>query len=45
MDRQELSKEVWVDRADVPEMKDNHSLTGYMIELFRTGNESDFLAD
>ena len=45
MDRQELSRAVWVDRADVPEMKDNHSLTGYMIEMFRTGHESDFLAD
>ena len=39
MDRQELSRAVWVDRAEVPQMKDNHSLTGYMIELFRTGKE------
>ena len=37
MDREELSRAVWVEREDVPEMKDNHSLTGYMIELFRTG--------
>lgn len=39
MDRKELSRAVWVDRADVPDMKDNHSLTGYMIDLFRTGRE------
>ena len=39
MDQEELSRAVWVDRADVPEMKDNHSLTGHMIELFRTGRE------
>ena len=41
MDREELSRAVWVDRADVPQMRDNHSLTGYMIELFRTGREDD----
>ena len=41
MDREELSRAVWVDRADVPDMKDNHSLTGYMIELFRTGREQE----
>ncbi len=41
MDREELSRAVWVQRADVPEMKDNHSLTGYMIELFRTGKENE----
>ena len=39
MDRNELSKAVWVERADVPEMKDNHSLTGHMIEMFRNGKE------
>lgn len=41
MDREELSRAVWVPRAEVPEMKDNHSLTGYMIELFRTGKENE----
>ena len=40
MDREELSRAVWVPREEVPEMNDNHSLTGYMIELFRTGKES-----
>lgn len=39
MDREELSQAVWVNRSDVPEMKDNHSLTGHMIEMFRTGRE------
>ena len=42
IDQEELSQAVWVERADVPEMKDNHSLTGYMIELFRTGREKDY---
>jgi len=41
MDREELSRAVWVDRREVPEMRDNHSLTGYMIELFRTGREHE----
>ena len=45
MDREELSRAVWVDRADVPCMNDNHSLTGYMIELFRTGKEGKWNAE
>lgn len=40
MDQEELSQAVWVNRSDVPEMKDNHSLTGYMIEMFRNEEES-----
>ena len=42
MDREELARAVWVDRADVPDMKDNHSLTGYMIDLFRTGKDREY---
>ena len=41
MDQEELSQALWVDRQDVPVMKDNLSLTGHMIELFRTGKEKD----
>lgn len=37
MDSHELSRAVWVDRADVPYMGDNLSLTGHMIEMFRKG--------
>ncbi len=39
MDTEELARAVWIDRPDVPEMKDNHSLTGHMVELFRTGKD------
>jgi len=41
MDQEELSRALWVERKDVPDMRDNQSLTGHMIELFRTGREKE----
>ena len=39
MDAEELSRAQWVDRSEIPDMSDNISLTGYLIELFRKGKE------
>ena len=39
MDAEELARAQWVDRSDVPDIHDNISLTGHLIELFRKGKE------
>ena len=39
MDAEELSRAQWVDRSEIPDMSDNISLTGHLIELFRKGKE------
>lgn len=36
MDEEELASAVWVERPEIPEMKDTGSLTATMIEYFRT---------
>ncbi len=36
MDEEELASAVWVERSEIPEMKDTGSLTATMIEYFRT---------
>ena len=41
MDAEELARAQWVDRSDVPDIHDNISLTGHLIELFRKGENTN----
>ncbi|MBQ6496062.1 MAG: NAD(+) diphosphatase [Firmicutes bacterium] len=42
VDEKEIHYAAWVERQDIPSMRDNHSLTGHMIDLFREGKETSY---